>query len=106
MRVKAIIRPFTEGWDIVEKIRPVRYKWNGLWGHPNDDKDVVGVIGQELENIAPWAVMRTLDRLYKDGQVTEILEIDTTALIILLVNTFLGLRDRLERIRKERAGIS
>lgn len=86
----------------MEKIRPVSYKWNGLWGRPNDDRDVVGVIGQELESIAPYAVMRTLDRLYKDGAVTEILEIDTTSLIILLVNTFLDLRERLRKIKEER----
>lgn len=100
--MKVDVRPFTDGWNIVEKIRPVVYKWNGLWGQTNDDRDVVGVIGQDLEAIAPYAVMRTLDRLYKDGQVTEILEIDTTSLIILLVNTYLDLRERLRKVEKER----
>lgn len=100
--MKVDVRPFTDGWNIVEKIRPVVYKWNGLWGHPNDGRDVVGVIGQELEAVAPWAVMRTLDKLYKDGAVTEILEIDTTALIILLVNTFQELRERLQKVKDKR----
>lgn len=86
----------------MEKIQPVRYKWNGLWGHPDDNRDVVGVIGQDLESVAPWAVMRTLDRLYKDGPVTEILEIDTTAIIITLVNTFNELRNRLQKVKDKR----
>lgn len=94
------MRPFTDGWNVVRRIQTVRYKWNGLWGKPQDDRDVVGVIGQDLEALAPYAVMRTLDRLYKDGQVTEILEIDTTSLIILLVNTYLELRERLRRLEK------
>lgn len=78
----------------------MEYKWNGLWGRPNDNRIVVGVIGQELESVAPYAVMRTLDRLHKGGPVTEIVEIDTTSLIMLLVNTFLELRDRLRAIQQ------
>lgn len=100
--MKRDIRPFTDGWNILQKIYPVRYKWNGLWGHPNDDRDVVGVIGQDLESAAPYTVMRTLDKIYKDGKVTEIIEIDTTSLIMLLVNTFAELRDRLGRIKEAR----
>lgn len=88
---------------MVQKIQTVRYKWNGLWGHPNDDRDVVGVIGQEIEAVAPYMIMRTLDRLYKDGKVTEIVEIDTTAIIMTLVNTFLGLRERLRKIEDARS---
>lgn len=85
---------------MLQKIRPVQYKWNGLWGRPDDNRIVVGVIGQELESAAPYAVMRTLDKLYKDGPVTEIAEIDTTSLIMLLVNTFMELRDRLRVLQK------
>lgn len=79
----------------------VRYKWNGLWGRPNDDQDAVGVIGQELEVLAPYAVMHTLDRMIKDGVVTEVLEIDTTAILMLLLNTFLELRERLRALGGE-----
>lgn len=99
--MKREVRPFTDGWDVVRRIKTVRYKWNGLWGRPDDNRDVVGVIGQDLEAVAPYAVMRTLDRLYKDGKVTEVLEIDTTALIILLVNTYLELRERVRRLEED-----
>jgi hypothetical protein len=84
----------------------VTYKWNGLWGRPDNDRDVVGVIGQELESIAPYLVMRTLDRLYKDGMVTEVVEIDTTAIIMVLVNTFMDLRARLRKLEEEDRRIS
>ncbi len=87
---------------MIEKIQTVRYKWNGLWGRRNDDRDVVGVIGQELEKIAPYLVMRTLDRFYKDGLVTEVVEIDTTALIMVLVNTFMDLRAQLRKLEEDR----
>lgn len=87
---------------MLQKIRPVQYKWNGLWGGRNDGRQVVGVIGQELEAAAPYAVMRTLDRLYKNGTVTEILEIDTTAVIMLLINTFRELEDRLSVLRNKK----
>ncbi len=87
---------------MIEKIHTVRYKWNGLWGRRNDDRDVVGVIGQELEKIAPYLVMRTLDRFYKDGLVTEVVEIDTTALIMVLVNTFMDLRAQLRKLEEDR----
>ncbi len=101
--MKRDIRPFTDGWEVVQKIRPVTYRWNGLWGHRNDSRDVVGVIGQELESIAPYMVMRTIDRFYKDGLVTEVVEIDTTSIVMALVNTYLELRARYQALLNEDA---
>jgi hypothetical protein len=86
IRLKRDIRPFTDGFNVLSKIRPVRYKWNGLWGHPHDDVDIVGIVGQELESVAPYTIMKSRDRLYVGGPETDIIMVDPTPIIYLLIN--------------------
>lgn len=85
---------------MLEKIRPVRYKWNGLWGHANNDKDVVGIIGQELENIAPYAITKIKDRLQPGGSVTEVITVNPACIIFLLVNAAKDLKSQIDALDK------
>lgn len=78
----------------------MKYKWNGLWGHPNTDKDVVGIIGQELESIAPYAITRIKDKLYPGGPLTEIITINPTAIIFLLVNAAKDLKGQIDDLER------
>lgn len=78
----------------------MRYKWNGLWGHPNDDIDVVGVIGQELESVAPYTILKTKQRLFPEGQPTDILQVNSAPIIFLLVNAVKELGAMVDRIER------
>jgi hypothetical protein len=82
-------------------IHPVRYKWNGLWGQRNDDAEIVGVIAQELERAAPYAVGKALNKLYKEGPETEVSHIHPEALIYVLINAVVDLEKRLKRLKGE-----
>jgi len=87
---------------VLSKISPVRFKWNGLWGHINDDVEIVGIIGQELESVAPYTIIRSLDRLYPGGPVTEIIQVDPTPLIFLLINAVKELKIQIDDLEKHR----
>ena len=78
----------------------MKYKWNGLWGHPNTNKDVVGIIGQELESVAPYAINKMQDRFYPDGPITEIVTINPSCLIFLLVNAAKDLQRQIEELER------
>lgn len=89
-----------DGFNILEKIRPVRYKWNGLWGHANNDKDVVGIIGQELETIAPYAITKIKDKLQPGSQETEVITVNPAAIIYLLVNAAKDLKTQIDELER------
>ena len=54
-RLKTEVSPFADGLDLVEKINPVWFRYNGKAGLPTDKK-YVGIIAQEMQKIAPYTV--------------------------------------------------
>jgi hypothetical protein len=88
---------------VISKINPVRFKWNGLWGHANDNRDIVGIIGQELESVAPYTIIRSIDKLYAGGPETEIIQVDPTPLIYLLINAVKDLSRQINDLEKRRS---
>ncbi|MBK6346530.1 MAG: tail fiber domain-containing protein [Bacteroidales bacterium] len=78
-RMKQDIRPFQQGLTEVIKINPVRFRYNKLSGH-NTKTEHVGVIAQELQEIAPYMV----SAIDKDGE--EYLQVDNSAMIYMLIN--------------------
>jgi trimeric autotransporter adhesin len=83
-RLKKDISTFADGLAVLEKIRPVWFKYNGEAGMPTD-KQYVGVIAQEMQKIAPYTVGQFT---YQDttGQQTQYLDYDANALTYILVN--------------------
>jgi hypothetical protein len=53
-RLKENVRNATEGLQVVNALRPVRYDWKA--GYGNDRKDQLGFIAQEVEAVFPDAV--------------------------------------------------
>ncbi len=47
-RVKKEIENFTDGLEIVHQISPVTFKYNGKGGYPNNGKEYIGVIAQDI----------------------------------------------------------
>lgn len=56
-RLKKNIKAYKEGLDLILKIDPVSYKYNGKGG-TKDNTERVGVIAQELQKVAPLMVAK------------------------------------------------
>lgn len=89
---------------MLDKIRPVSYKWNGLWGQRNDDTVQIGLIGQEVEHAAPYILHKISGKLQAEGEKTDIITLDHEPLIVILVNAVHDLEARLKAAR-ERLGL-
>ena len=117
-RVKKDIVNFTPGLNELEKVRPVRSKFNGLGGMPDDGKEYVGVIAQELEKVFPSMVVSHSDKLHPtDTENTDIEQVNANDFTFILINSVKelsaenkALRERMKAIEDRRptyaAGLS
>jgi len=84
-RVKSDISVFEDGLDIVMNLEPVRYKYNALSGYSETEKEFIGFIAQDVEEIAPYMVT-----IFDDSDGPSLLAdkrvLDTSALNQILVN--------------------
>jgi hypothetical protein len=84
-RFKKDVTDFTDGLSVLEKIHPVWFSYNGEAGMPVDKK-FVGIIAQEMKEIAPYMV-GTFNHQDTLGNKTEYLDYDANALFYILVNS-------------------
>jgi hypothetical protein len=84
-RLKKNIATFSEGLDVLQKVKPVWFEYNGEAGMPTDKK-YVGIIAQEMQQIAPYTVG---EFTYRDttGKQEKYLDYDANALTYILVNS-------------------
>ena len=87
-RVKKDVTAYRAGLAEIEKVRPVRFKYNGLGGTEGaTDQENVGVIAQEVEQIAPYMVSSQKKKLRAtDKTETDIKMVDPNAFTYMLVN--------------------
>ena len=90
-RLKTDVKPFTDGLDLVSRIRPVTFRYNEASGH-DTKPEYVGVIAQELEQVAPYMV----GRFNRDG--TDYLSVDNSAMVYMLVNAVQEQQTIIERL--------
>src|SRR5262249_46684107 len=68
-------------------VHPVRYKYNGLAHTPDDGQEYIGVIAQELKEVAPFMVSSTDLKLHKsDTETTDVHHVDPNAFTYMLIN--------------------
>jgi hypothetical protein len=96
-RLKKDVTAFNDGLDKVLAIRPVTFKYNDKFKSLNNGKTYVGVIAQEIREVAPYTVEpkffgqeKTEDengteRIVKQGE--EFLTYDSSALTYMLINS-------------------
>ncbi|MDX1476878.1 MAG: tail fiber domain-containing protein, partial [Saprospiraceae bacterium] len=87
IRLKQDIRDFRPGLQDILQIRPVNFRYNALSGY-DTRQEHVGVIAQELQEVAPYMV----STFEKDGE--EYLEVDNSAMIYMLINAVQELEAR------------
>ncbi len=106
-RVKKDITEFKDGLALIAKIKPVRFRYNGLGGNTDDGKDYVGVIAQDVQPIAPYMVNSVRKKLKDtDSADTELLMYDGSALTYILVNAIKEQQRIIDRlsVRTEKQG--
>jgi hypothetical protein len=83
-RLKKDVRNYESGLDILEKMRPVWFTYTGEAGMPDDTG--VGLIAQELQNIAPYMVREWEYRDSTSQKPETYLAIDYGAMDFILIN--------------------
>lgn len=87
IRIKKNVVDFDQGLAAIERVRPVRFQYNGLGGMKDDGKKYVGVVAQDLEKVLPWMVSSKSGKLHEtDLSETDIKQVDPSAFTYLLVN--------------------
>ena len=93
-RIKNITDEFPDGLSIVEKIKPLRYEYK-------DDEnkiEYIGVIAQELEKVAPYAVNKVVS---EEHELDDMRVINESNLTYLLINSVKELTKRVEELENE-----
>lgn len=57
-RTKKDVTDFNDGLNVIRKIRPVNFVYNGVGGLPSDTKNI-GVIAQDVQKAAPYCIGKT-----------------------------------------------
>lgn len=98
-RLKKDIKPYVKGLDLIKAINPVYFKYNEASGVV-DDSEFVGIIAQELQEVAPDMVNYIPDPVEKDKN-TEYLSADLSQLDFALVNAVKELDLEIQRLKAE-----
>jgi hypothetical protein len=97
-RLKTDVREFKEGLDLLDRINPVWFTYNGTAGMPRET--AVGTIAQELQKEAPYMVS-TWEHTDDKGQQTEYLGVDYGAMDFVIINAIKELKERVEALEEE-----
>lgn len=79
-RIKTVDSEFTDGLEVIKKIRPVKFHYNENAPFYSDEQQI-GIVAQELEQVAPYMVNRMVHEDFKDLR-----EVNSQAYIFLLIN--------------------
>ena len=101
-RVKKDVGEFGDGLAALEKVRPVRFKYNGLGGTEANGKEYVGVIAQELEAVAPYMVSASRKKLHdSDRDAVDVRQVDPSAFTYMLINAVKDLAKENRRLAEQ-----
>jgi len=96
-RLKKDIKPFSDGLQVLTNIKPVWYQYNGLGGMPNDGKNYVGIIAQDMQLVAPYTI-----GTFKDSETnTEYLNYDSNAVTYILINSVKEQQAEIDALKKQ-----
>jgi len=95
-RVKKVIGHYAKGLKELRQIFPVIFKYNHLTGH-DEQKEHVGPIAQDMENILPGTVEKIKTKHFKDQR-----SFDSSEVLWLLVNSVKELEERVIELENGR----
>ena len=95
-RLKKNITTFSDGLEVLKKINPVWFEYNGLAGMPNDGKKYVGVVAQEMQKVAPYTITT-----FSSENNTEYLNYDANAVTYILINAVQEQQEVIDTLKKQ-----
>lgn len=84
LRLKQEVEPFTDGLEVLQKINPVWYRYNGKADLPTDEK-YVGIIAQDMQKVVPYTI-GTFNHEDEEGNITEYLDYNSSAVTYITIN--------------------
>lgn len=101
-RTKKEINPFTDGLTILTQINPVTFKYNGLYNTADDGQSYVGIIAQEVQEVAPYMIgSYQAPKSPKNTELEEILNYDGgTYMLYVLVNSVKEQQKQIEELKE------
>ena len=94
-RIKTVQREFTDGLSVIDRLRPVVFTYNA--NAPFDaEGEQVGIIAQELEELAPYMVSTT-----EHGDIEGLREVNNQAYVFLLINAVKELKAENDRLKAD-----
>ena len=106
LRLKENIIAFTDGLNVITKINPVSYSFNGLGGTIRGLSDI-GIIAQDIKDIAPYTITTYQAKLHpEDPANTELYKFNASALTFATINAIKELDARISFISSNTASVS
>ena len=99
-RVKDRVDDYRDGLPMLLALpRPIRFTLNGKANTPRDGREVVGMIGQDVQRVAPYMIHTYKARLEPDdAEETDILSMDSSPLIFAVINALREIDTRLRAL--------
>lgn len=95
LRLKKNIQPFTHGLDVITKINPVSFDYNDKSPFITE-RNQIGIIAQELEQVAPYMVDKT-----NTNQFEDLRSVNNQAYTFLLINAVKEQQAQIEKQQKQ-----
>jgi hypothetical protein len=105
-RLKSDIAPFNDGLDVLLRIEPKRYHYNGSFG-TQKQREEIGVIAQDIQRIAPYMIEPQTMQVDPNDPASpreEILTYNNGALSYITINAIHELHDRLTTLEQADGG--
>ena len=99
-RIKDVHADFDDGLDVILQLRPVTFTYNDLAPLHSDELQI-GVLAQELEQVAPYMVDTTAH-----GAISDLREVNPQAYTYLLINAIKALHAENEALRSANSALS
>ena len=99
-RLKKDIQPYQAAIDVLNKVEPITYRYNGKGGIADDSTRFVGIIAQELREIAPHMV-DTVQMMDADSVLRDYLSVDHNAFTFMLINATQEQQERIDAQAQE-----
>ena len=96
-RLKKNIQNFESGIDVIKKLRPVTFNYNGINNLPTEEQQI-GVIAQELQELAPYMVSTSTGQ-----DSVEYLSVNPSAFDYILINAVKEQQAMIEKLQAELA---
>ncbi|MCB9184282.1 MAG: beta-propeller fold lactonase family protein [Flavobacteriales bacterium] len=98
-RIKTVQREFTDGLSVIDRLRPVVFTYNADAPFEAEGEQV-GIVAQELEELAPYMVSTT-----EHGDIPDLREVNNQAYVFLLINAVQELNAKVNALQLENADL-